>query len=296
MSSSNHVIEHFQHYLTSLGKSSNTVKAYTHDVASFVQWWEHGATGDFKPDAVDSFDILDYRGHLLKKKRTSSTINRRLNALRKFFRWVKQQEPAFDNPFDILESVFVKEQKDTAPGWLDRKQQLTLLRVVRDSGNKRDLAITQTLLGTGLRISELVALELSDLEISERKGALYVRSGKGMKQRVVPLVKKTRVALAAYVEERPPNESEKVFMGQRGPLTPRGVNQLIAKYAYMARLEGCTAHSLRHSFAKNLVDTGTPLDQVATLLGHENLNTTRIYTKPSQQDLMRALKRAAGEE
>ena len=67
------------------------------------------------------------------------------------------------------------------------------------------------------------------------------------------------------------------------------------KYAYQARLEGVTAHTLRHSFAKDLVDSSTPLDQVATLLGHESLDTTRIYTQPSEQDLDRAVRRAAGE-
>jgi integrase/recombinase XerC len=70
---------------------------------------------------------------------------------------------------------------------------------------------------------------------------------------------------------------------------------VVKKYAYQARLEDVTAHTLRHSFAKNLVDAGTPLDQVATLLGHESLDTTRIYTQPSERDLERAIRRAAGE-
>jgi integrase/recombinase XerC len=69
----------------------------------------------------------------------------------------------------------------------------------------------------------------------------------------------------------------------------------VKKYAYQAKLEDVTAHSLRHSFAKNLVDAGTPLDQVAILLGHESLDTTRIYTQPSGRDLERAVQRAAGE-
>jgi integrase/recombinase XerD len=118
---------------------------------------------------VDSRDILEYRGFLQQQGRTPATINRRLNALRKFFRWAKQQEPAVDNPFDILETVFIKQQQDTAPGWLKHKEQLALLRAVRERGLKRDLAIVQTMLGTGLRISELVALEVVDLEISDRR-------------------------------------------------------------------------------------------------------------------------------
>ena len=84
-------------------------------------------------------------------------------------------------------------------------------------------------------------------------------------------------------------------MGQRGPLNERGIDYLVRKYAYQARLENCTAHTLRHTFAKNLVDAGTPLDQVAILLGHESLDTTRVYTKPSRRDLERAVRKAAGE-
>lgn len=84
-------------------------------------------------------------------------------------------------------------------------------------------------------------------------------------------------------------------MGQRGPLNERGIDYLVRKYAYQARLVNCTAHTLRHTFAKNLIDTGTPLDQVATLLGHERLDTTKVYTRPSHQDLERAVRRAAGE-
>jgi integrase/recombinase XerC len=130
-----------------------------------------------------------------------------------------------------------------------------------------------------------------------------VRSGKGIKQREIPLNKQARAALSAYLEEREQididdldeEERERVFFGQRGPLTERGLDQLVAKYAYQARLENCTAHTLRHSFAKNLVNAGTSLDEVATLLGHESLNTTRVYTRPSRQDLERSVRRAAGE-
>jgi integrase/recombinase XerD len=78
-------------------------------------------------------------------------------------------------------------------------------------------------------------------------------------------------------------------------MNERGVDYLVRKYAYQARLQNCTAHTLRHTFAKNLVDAGTPLDQIATLLGHESLDTTRIYVRLSRQDLERAIRRAAGE-
>jgi integrase/recombinase XerC len=172
---------------------------------------------------------------------------------------------------------------------------------VRKAESQRDLAVIQTLLGTGLRISELAALKVSDVEISERKGTLYVRAGKGMKARQIPLDGRTRQALSDYLAVRPEPaglpeaEQDRLFFGQRGPLTERGIDYLVGKYAYQAQLEGCTAHTLRHSFGKNLVDSGAPPDQVATLLGHESLDTTKIYTRPSQRDLEQAVRRAAGE-
>jgi len=227
--------------------------------------------------------------------RAPATINRRLIALRGFFRWAKRKGLAEESPFEVIEKILVKQQKNTAPRWLDRKEQLALLRAVRNAGSRRDLAIIQTLLGTGLRISESASLRVSDLDISQRAGWLRVREGKGSRAREIPLDSKTRQAISNYLEERPEDGTERLFLGQRGPLSEAGINYLVGKYAYQARLEDCTSHTLRHTFAKNLVDAGTPLDQVATLLGHESLDTTRVYTRPSKRDLEHAVKRAARE-
>lgn len=289
------ITDRYQDYLARVGKSPHTVKAYGHDMATFARWLEQTIGEDFDPRAVDSRDIQEYRGYLMRRGKTPATINRRLIALRGFFRWAKQAGLAEENPFDVIEKVLIKQQQDTAPRWLDRQDQLALLRAVRKSRSKRDLAIIQTLLGAGLRISELAALKVSDMEISDRKGWLHVREGKGRKARDIPLDNKTRQALSNYLEERQADASERLFLGQRGPLSEAGISYLVTKYAYQARLEDCTSHTLRHTFAKNLVDAGTPLDQVATLLGHESLDTTRVYTRPSKRDLEQAVKRAAGE-
>ena len=289
------ITDQYQDYLARVGKSPHTVKAYGHDMATFARWLEQTIGEDFDPRAVDSRDIQEYRGYLMRRGKTPATINRRLIALRGFFRWAKQAGLAEENPFDVIEKVLIKQQQDTAPRWLDRQDQLALLRAVRKSRSKRAVAIIQTLLGTGLRISELAALKVSDVEISDRKGWLQVREGKGSKARDIPLDNRTRTALSNYLEERQEDGSERLFLGQRGPLSQAGINYLVTKYAYQARLEDCTSHTLRHTFAKNLVDAGTPLDQVATLLGHESLDTTRVYTRPSKRDLEQAVRRAAGE-
>jgi site-specific recombinase XerD len=126
-------------------------------------------------------------------------------------------------------------------------------------------------------------------------------SGKGGKARQIPLDKHTRQALVSHLEERGSDSSvdsegaERLFWGQRGPLSEKGIDYLVGKYAYQAQLKDCSSHTLRHSYAKNLVDAGVLLDQVATLLGHESLDTTRVYTRPSQRDLERAVRSAAGQ-
>jgi integrase/recombinase XerC len=295
MPSPQQIINQYRDHLTRAGKSPHTIRAYVQDVTAFARWFEQTTGRAFNPQAVDPRDIQDYRGYLMRRELTPSGINRRLKALKSLFRWARREKLVINDPFEVLESVFLKEQKNTAPRWLTRREQLALLRAVREKGQVRDLAIIQTLLGTGLRISELAALKVSDLEIGERKGTLQVQAGKGSKAREIPLDNTTRQTLAAYLEEREEDGDKRLFLGQRGPLNQPGINYLVAKYVYQARLENCTAHTLRHSFAKNLVDAGTPLDQAATLLGHESLDTTRIYTRPSKEDLERAVRRAAGE-
>ncbi|MEA3376813.1 MAG: tyrosine-type recombinase/integrase, partial [Chloroflexota bacterium] len=141
---------------------------------------------------------------------------------------------------------------------------------------------------------EVSKLRLDDVEISPRKGSVTVRGGKGEKFRRVPLNIDTRKAIQAYLSENPPERDNHLFVSQRGgPLQPSGIYYLVNRYAYDARLEDVTPHTLRHTFGKNLVDAGVSLDRVAQLLGHESVDTTRIYTTPSEQDLQREVEKIA---
>ena len=295
MAGNKDVVADYQEYLEQTGKSANTVKAYVHDVTAFAAWFEQTTGDKFVPGIVDPREITDYRGFLLQRGSSPATVNRRLVSLRRYFLWAKKRGMIRDTPFEMLERVRVKVQKDVAPRWLTRNEQLALLRAVRQGENERDLAIIQMMLSAGLRISEVAGLNMSDIELNDRSGWVYVRIGKGMKPRSIPLSVHIRKALQAYLKIRPDEDEEDLFLGQRGPLLEWGIHAVVKKYAYQARQEDVTAHTLRHSFAKNLVDSGTPLDQVAILLGHESLDTTRIYTQPSGRDLEHAVRRAAGE-
>jgi len=186
-----------------------------------------------------------------------------------------------------------------APKWLDKKQRAALLRAVdkevEDAMRRyprlrlmylRDAAIVKLILFAGLRVGEIIQLRMSDLVLDERKGSVIVREGKGAKRREVPLNAKARKALLDYLRIRPDVERDDLFLGQRNEgVQSKTIQRAVLRFAKEAGLKNVTPHTLRHSFAKALIDAGVSLEKVATLLGHSNLNTTRIYTTPGEEDL-----------
>jgi len=133
---------------------------------------------------------------------------------------------------------------------------------------------------------------VGDVEAAGRKGSLTVRAGKGSKFRVLPLNVDARRAIAAYLKVRPTVSDEHLFIGQRGPgVSSRAVAQLVAEYARLAGLEDVTPHTLRHSFGKHALDAGGDLVSVSALLGRQRLETTAIYTTPSQRDLEKVVEK-----
>lgn len=130
-----------------------------------------------------------------------------------------------------------------------------------------------------------------DVTLSERKGLLTARHGKGGKHRQVPLNHDARAALVVLGYPQHAGEEAVVLQGQRGPMTPRGVQAFLARYGTLAGLDDLSPHALRHTFCKNLIDAGVGLEQVAALAGHESLETTRRYCTPSRLDLERVVER-----
>jgi integrase/recombinase XerD len=270
--------------------SPKTRASYRLDLLHFAGWFARTVGETFSAEAVTPTDVREYRGYLLNvEKRQPATVNRRLAALRRFFQWARAIGLAKELPTDNVKGVA---SSPRAPRWLEKREVDRLIRTVERHGNTRDLAIVLTLRHTGIRVSELSSLTVGDVEISERQGSLTVRSGKGGKFRVLPLNVDARQAIATYLKVRPAVSTDHLFLGQRGQgVGSRAVELVITKYARLAGLEDVTPHTFRHSFGKHALDAGADLVSVAALLGHQRLETTAIYTTPSQRDLERVVEK-----
>src|SRR6266540_1709474 len=284
------LVDRFLKDLARQETSPKTRVSYRLDLLHFAAWFARTVGEDFSPEAVTTTDVREYRGYLLNvEHRQPATVNRRLAALRRFFQWAKAIGLAKELPTENVKGVA---SSPRAPHWLEKRDVDRLIRTVERHGNTRDLAIVLTLRHTGIRVSELSSLRLGDVDISERKGSLTVRSGKGGKFRVLPLNVDARRAIASYLEVRPTVSAEHLFIGQRGQgIGSRAVELLVTKYGRLAGLEDVTPHTLRHSFGKHALDAGADLVSVSALLGHERLETTAIYTTPSQRDLEKVVEK-----
>lgn len=291
--------EPFRVHLVSSGKSNRTIIGYLTDLNTFARWFEQTNGYGLSPDNLTPTDIRVYRQFLLNvQKAKASTINRYLSALRAYGAWAKSSGTVTYNPVDGIKSIA---QQKHAPKWLDRREQAALQReterhiqAAKTEPAKRqairDHCILVVLMNTGLRVSELVNLELTDISMTDRQGELLVRAGKGEKQRVIPLNNTARKSLKAWFDVRPEAESKKVFTTQRGAATARAVQSLLEELGKSARITKMTPHMARHTFAKNLVNSGVTLEKVAMLLGHSSLDTTMVYTTPGLSDLDQAVR------
>lgn len=279
----------FSDYLKSSERSFLTIKNYLADLELFKKWFlETNDYLEFKPSDVTPTDLREFKQYLvINKEMKPSSVNRRLASLRAFLKW--SNEAGFSSSIQPSKIPKFERTEKTGIRWLDRKEENALLRVVERGGRPRDIAVIKLLLNTGLRVSELCSLRWSEIVINERKGVLTVLQGKGGKRREVPLNSDARQVLLDLGYKRQAGKKEWVFTGQRGKLTPRGVQILFRKYADPIKLNNLSPHSLRHTFCKNLLNAGISLEKIAILAGHESLDTTRLYLEPSLKDLASAV-------
>jgi integrase/recombinase XerC len=286
------VLEEFILHQKSFDKSDATIKSYRSDITKFATWFKETNSDAMSFRKITPTDLRQYKRFLISSDRKPSTINRHLISIKVFLEWgwqVKQIKYRFPMPKPVR-------QNKIAPQWLGKTEQNSLLRYIECHAGNRDIAIIKILLNTGARVNELCQLKWTSVLLSERKGNMTVNYGKGNKCRDIPLNKDARNAFLLLGYKEHTEKDGYVFTGQRGPLTPRGIQLIFRRLFNQSNFATLTPHKLRHTFCKNLINADVSLEKVAALAGHENLNTTKTYCKPSLSDLSEAVELIGEEE
>ncbi|MCA1850643.1 MAG: tyrosine recombinase XerC [Acidobacteria bacterium] len=277
-------------FLTSLRAerdlSSHSLSAYRGDLAQFIEWAARGRVENVSK--IDRRLVRRYVAWLSERRYARRSIARKISALRSFLRWAIVHDLIATNP---AEGVAVPKLDQPLPKVLraDDAAALVELPPADDPRGARDRAILELLYGSGLRVSELCALDLGHIDLRSHRVRVI---GKGRKERQVPINEYAKSAIETYISSARPQllpegapAVDALFLNARGKrIGPRSVRALVARYSReIASAVG--PHALRHSFATHLLDGGADLRAVQELLGHENLATTQIYTHVSTERL-----------
>jgi tyrosine recombinase XerC len=272
--------------------SPHTIRNYGVDLREFFTFLNGKALAE-----VDPLSVRGFLAHLKARGHSKATLARKLAALRSFFKYLARENHLKTNP--VL-GVSAPKREKKLPQFLDLGEVTNLLEAPSGTSweAKRDRSILETLYSAGVRVSELVGLNRSEVDLLS--GFLRVR-GKGKKERIVPIGEKALQAIRDYQEAIPEPFRRKedgavapLFLNRSGTrLTDRSIRRVIVKYAKRIALKsGISPHTLRHTFATHMLDRGADLRSVQELLGHANLSTTQIYTHVTTRRLQEAYNQA----
>ncbi|MGC8764516.1 MAG: tyrosine recombinase XerC [Brevinematia bacterium] len=258
------------------GFSKHTIKSYNIDISEFLNFLEKEKVKDIK--AVSYQNIYSFITDLGKKGIAPSSLERKTAALKTFFKFLKKQGLIEKNPAELISSP-KKEKK--LPSFMEKTEVFELINLIPESDafSVRNKTMIMLLYATGIRVSELVGLNLADLDLKEK--TIHV-SGKGKKQRIVPLGEKTKRMLLKYLGYRREFQSknEALFVTKSGKrIQDRAIRYILNGYIEkLAIQKKVSPHTLRHTFATHLLDNGANIRVIQEMLGHSNLSTTQIYT------------------
>lgn len=279
--------------------SPHTLKAYGRDLEAFTDFLNRHAGGEWDFATVDRLALRGFLGELERRRLARRSMARALSAIRALYRFLQAHQGLERSP---VRAARTPRAARKLPGYLDRDRTELLFESAEqraagpDPAGRRDLAILELFYSSGLRLSELTGLNLSDLDLLSDQ--VKVR-GKGRKERLIPLGSRASRALRGYLQQREQEtraargDRQAVFVGRQGRrLTPRTVQRVVHRAFDAIGAEGLKTHSLRHTFATHLLDAGADLRAVQELLGHASLSTTQIYTHTSVERLKKVYQKA----
>ena len=290
--------------VTEKGYSAHTRRAYRKDLLDFFSFlaesrFDASADRERTPEAIlEQIDGIMLRGYLgfLHRKNKKATIARKLSAIRSFFKYLVKNGVISDNPAEL---VLTPKQDKTLPVYLSVDEIFRLLDSIQTDTllGLRNRAIFETLYSSGIRVSELSEMDVKDVDFS---AAVVQVSGKGRKQRIVPVGQKALAAIDAYRTRlqkkagRHPIDDGPLFLNRfYKRLSPRSIARILNKLVdTIGLLTPVSPHALRHTFATHMLDAGADLRAVQELLGHKSLSTTQKYTHVSIDRLMETYDRA----
>ena len=272
--------------LVDKGLSNNTVKAYEADISSFFQWLDNE---DLKYKNLQEDHINQYISFLFQRKMRSSSVNRKISSIKSFYIFLVKRNFLKNSP---LNDLVTPKQEKYLPESMSEAEVDKLLNSP-DVSNKienRDKAMIEMLYATGMRISELVNLKITDVDM---KRCVVKVFGKGSKERLVPFGETALDSLRSYLNDREQSSSKEIFLSNRGKkMTRVAFWQRVKIYLIRENLKNSISpHTLRHAFATHLLNRGADLRSVQLLLGHSDLSTTQIYTHIAKQRLSDVLKK-----
>jgi integrase/recombinase XerD len=273
----NHYLEldaFMTHLKTEAGASVHTIEAYNRDILNYLIYLEESKSD---LEAV-AFDL--YLGRLRADGKSARSIARAVSAIRGFYRFLLVDRKIKVNP---LAEVETPRFRPPIPRALSGEEMTRLLKLPADRKDAlRDAAILELLYATGLRVSELVSLKKSDVNLD---AGFIIALGKRSKERIVPIGSYAREVIKLYLAEMKP-KGPQLFPNRRGgPLTRQAVWKMLRKYGVLLAQGPLYPHMLRHTFATHLLEGGADLRSVQLLLGHEDISTTQIYTHVDRKRL-----------
>ena len=276
----NTYVKEYTSFMTDIRhKTLNTVESYKRDVTQYISYLD--GTGVTDISSTTKTTVLSYLLYLQKEGRASSTVSRTLASLRSYYLFMMQNGVVKSNPTSNLEAPHVEKK---IPKILSGEEVELLLEQPKNCDNKgiRDKAMLELLYATGIRVSELINLDVSDVNVPMS----FVRCKGGKKERIIPMGHQAKDALENYINNvrkymvKDENETALFVNCSGARLSRQGFWKLIKYYQHIAGIEtDITPHTLRHSFAAHLLENGADLHSIQEMMGHADISSTQVYSR-----------------